>query len=131
MRLLLDTHIAIWAIIGAPELPRRARDILEDVANDSAVSLVSLWEIAIKNGIRRAGRGAIGLPVHEAAADFLAANFALQSFDVDVLRTFEQLPHHHGDPFDRLLIATAMTCDYQLMTRDKALAAYGPHILLV
>jgi|GEM_PF-41053 len=131
VRLLLDTHIALWAVAGAPDLPRRAQDIIEDSANETAVSLVSLWEIAIKNGVRRGGRGAIRLSVQEAAAEFTAANFELQAFDVEVLRALEDLPLHHGDPFDRLLIATAMTCSYRLVTHDKALAAYGDHILLV
>lgn len=131
MRLLLDTHIAIWAVLDAPMLAPDARQWIQNPANDVAVSLASLWEIAIKNGLRRQSKGAIGLSVGMAGEEFAAASFDIQPFDIEVLQRVEQLPHHHGDPFDRLIVATAMTYGYRLLTHDQALAAYGEQVLLV
>ena len=131
MRLLLDTHIAIWAVLDAPMLTDHARQLIQNPANEVAVSLASLWEIAIKNGLKRSGAGAIGFSVGIAQEAFAAASFDIQPFDIEVLRAVEQLPHHHGDPFDRLIVATAETFDYRLMTHDQTLAAYGGHVLIV
>ncbi|MFN4096654.1 MAG: type II toxin-antitoxin system VapC family toxin [Sphingomonas sp.] len=131
MRLLLDTHIAIWAVLDAPMLTTHARQLIQDPANTVAVSLASLWEIAIKNGRKPEGKGAIGFSVGSARDEFAAASFDIQPFDIAVLQAVEQLPRHHGDPFDRLIVATAMTYDYRLLTHDRALAAYGERILTV
>lgn len=131
VRLLLDTHVAIWAILDVPMLTAQARQLIQNPANEVAVSLASLWEIAIKNGLRRQGKSAIGLSVGVAAAEFAAASFDIQPFDIAVLQALEQLPRHHGDPFDRLIVATAKTYEYHLVTHDQALAAYGEHVLLI
>lgn len=131
MRFLLDTHVAIWAILNPSRLTPHTRELIQSPANEIAVSLASLWEIAIKNSRRREGPGAIGIPVGAAKDEFAAAQFDIQPFDIAVLRTVEQLPHHHGDPFDRLIVATAMACDYRLLTHDHALAAYGECVVIV
>lgn len=131
MRLLLDTHVAIWAITGDPSLPPATASMIADPANDVAVSMATLWEIAIKNSLRRSAATSIGLSTQEAAREFAAASFEFIDIALRHVSAVEHLPRIHGDPFDRLLVATALADTFRLMTHDRALAAYGDHIMLV
>ena len=131
VRLLLDTHVAIWAVSAVERLPPSAVDMIEDTTNVVAVSLASLWEIAIKNNLGRAPREPIGLSLAEAIAEFETASFTILPIERQHLAGVERLPHVHGDPFDRLLVATAYADTYRLMTNDRTLTAYGDHVFLV
>lgn len=130
MRLLLDTHIAVWAILGAPQLPRRALELLERDEHDVWVSTVSLWEVAIKNGLNRA-RSPVGISASDANREFERALFRPLAISVGAIDYVEGLPPLHGDPFDRLLIAQAHCESMHLLTHDKTLAAYGDFVLIV
>ena len=70
MRLLLDTHIALWAIVDDPRLPGAARELIAEPANEIMVSAASVWEIAIKHAVRRKGRGAMPMSAGEARVHF-------------------------------------------------------------
>lgn len=131
MRLLLDTHVAIWAVLGAPKLGTLATRAIADPANDVLVSIATLWEIAIKNNLGRAVRDPIGLTLTQAVEEFAAASFALLPIETRHLHEVERLPLHHGDPFDRLLVAQARADGYRLMTHDASLAAYGDHVMVI
>ena len=131
MRLLLDTHIAIWAVLGAPMLPQRALNLLESDDNEAWVSLISLWEIAIKNGLTRKGARPVGISAAAANLEFRRASFLPLALSVAAIEHVEDLPPLHGDPFDRLLIAQARTESMHLLTHDKALAAYGDFVIVV
>lgn len=131
MRLLLDTHIAIWAVSVFDKLPAKWAEAIADPDNDVAVSVVSLWEIAVKRPLKRGTDWDMSIEVNRARTLFRAAPFDILSIDIDHLIALQTLPLHHRDPFDRLLVATAFTDTYRLITHDRALAAYGDHVIVV
>jgi len=123
MRLLLDTHVVLWAASAPEQLADETRSLLEDGAHDVFVSVVSAWEIAIKQSL-----GKLTLP--KSAERWLPEVLARMGFELaEVSLTaalrVRALPWHHRDPFDRLLVAQAAQDGYTLVTRDEALAAYG------
>jgi PIN domain nuclease of toxin-antitoxin system len=125
MRLLLDTHVFLWAVTGSRRLKSSARARLSR-ADAVYVSAASIWEIAIK-----AKLGKI-----EADADSLAAAIEGSGFQELPVSTqhaaaVTRLPLHHGDPFDRLLLAQAFSEPLRFVTADGALAAYGGAIEIV
>ncbi len=127
MRILLDTHVFVWAVIDHPRLSGQARTLIEE-AGAVHVSAVSIWEIAIKSALGKIEANAeemawaieesgfIDLPVRKAHA-------------VQVSRL--PMPHDHKDPFDRLLVAQSMIEPLILLTADPGLEAYGGLIRLV
>ena len=122
MRLLLDTHVLLWTLITPKRLGTDARAAIESPDNEVLFSAASIWEIAIKSALRRADfritpdvvaaaaieSGFTELPVRSAAAILVA-----------------KLPVHHRDPFDRLLIAQAITEPATLYTVDSQLVVYS------
>ena len=131
MRLLLDTHIAVWAVADLHRLRDATAAMIEDVENEVAVSIASLWEIAIKNNLGRVARDPIGLSLAHALDAFAEASFAILPISTRHLAEVERLPTLHGDPFDRLLVATAQADGYRLMTHDARLAPYGNHVMVI
>jgi PIN domain nuclease of toxin-antitoxin system len=127
VRLLLDTHIALWAVSDDPKLSRSARRLIEDRGNDLFVSTVSLLEIAIKRARRPAS---LGIGAAQARDLFLSAGYALLPVFPDHAIAVEALPATHPDPFDRLLVAQALSEPLRLLTHDRALAAYNDACLL-
>jgi PIN domain nuclease of toxin-antitoxin system len=119
MILLLDAHAVLWALSGNPELRPDTRSSLEDPANEVLVSAGTVWEIEIK---RAAGR-------LEAPDDILEAiegtGFSTLPITAADARRAARLPRHHGDPFDRMLVAQAERLDAFIVSRDSALGAYG------
>ena len=115
---LLDTHIALWAL-GEPErLTDAERSLLVDPTVDRCLSPISVWEAAIK---RQAGR----LRAPRNLTALLAAEFRMLAINAALLEQAAELPKHHMDPFDRVLIAHALDDDIEILTRDAAFAAYG------
>ena len=123
MSYLLDTHGFLWAVLGDPRLSQSAADLIDDPGIQVYVSLVSLWEIAIKSSI---GKLTFTLPVDT----FLRLHLSGSGIDVlhptldDVLHV-ASLPLHHRDPFDRLLVAQSLTQNMPLISADAQLDAYG------
>ncbi len=130
MRLLLDTHIALWAIVDDPRLPEVAAALIRDETNDIIVSAASIWEIAIKHRLARGGPGDMPVSGAEARRYFEQAGYALLSISADHAAAIDGLPPIHGDPFDRMLIAQALHEPLRLLTHDRALAGYGEMVLL-
>jgi PIN domain nuclease of toxin-antitoxin system len=128
VRLLLDTHIALWALANDSRLSSTARTLLENEANGLFVSTASLWEIAIKRSI---GRTPIPLSANEARDYFSAAGFQILDIRPEHAIAVETLPLIHSDPFDRLLIAQARTEPMYLVTHDQTIAQYGEAVILV
>jgi PIN domain nuclease of toxin-antitoxin system len=131
MRLLLDTHIALWAIANSPHLSAKARELVSDEDNEIYVSAASVWEIAIKHPLRRSSAGDFNISASDAVLEFAAAGYALISITAEHGRRVETLPLHHGDPFDRLLIAQALAEPLRLLTHDQVLAHYSDTVLVV
>jgi PIN domain nuclease of toxin-antitoxin system len=130
VNLLLDTHIAIWAVADDPRLSAEARALILDPAARLTVSTASLWEIAIKFALQR---GVDPMPISAAAAldYFQASGYSIAPVIPAYVLSLETLPRYHDDPFDRLLVATALAEPYRLITHDARLAAYGPLVTVV
>jgi PIN domain nuclease of toxin-antitoxin system len=123
MKILLDTHTLIWFVENAPQLPTKTKDLIADEGTERIVSIVSLWEIAIKHSL---GRLALSLPLDEFIATHLPADkVTLLPITVLHILTFAQMPWHHRDPFDRILVAQAITEALPIISVDAALDAYG------
>ena len=123
MRLLLDTHALLWFVSNHPDLSPNAAQLIADPVNKKIVSVVSLWEITIKVSL---GRLSLALPL----ADFINVHLTpskVQSLQIEVphLLTLETLPHHHRDPFDRLLAAQALAENVSFISADPAFDSYG------
>ncbi|MCY4654413.1 MAG: type II toxin-antitoxin system VapC family toxin [Dehalococcoidia bacterium] len=123
MRALLDTHTSLWWLADSESLSDRAYGALADEVNTIAVSAASAWEIATKH---RLGR----LPSADALAYDIGAYIAGQGFDemaitVDDVSRAGALPGHHRDPFDRMLIAQALTRDIVLISNESLFDLYG------
>lgn len=131
MRLLLDTHIALWAITDHPSLGDHARGLIEDPDNQVVVSAVTIWEIAIKHTLRPTGPNGMPIDGRQALGWFQAAEFELLSIAPKHTAAIDTLPPLHADPFDRLLVAQALTEPLRLLTRDRRIAAYSDLVLLV
>lgn len=125
MKLLLDTHIALWMLRDAPELNARARGLIR-AADELHVSSVSVWEAAIKAA---AGKLPIDLPRME--AQLLATGCRPLPLTWAHAIAYRRLPLLHRDPFDRMLVAQAMTEPLHLLTHDAALAAYSDLVTVV
>ena len=124
MRLLIDTHVFLWAVMNSARLAGAVRDCLADPANDLFVSAVSAWEIAIK-----AAHGRLDYPAADFEAD--ARRIGAEPLDVTAAHGMAAglLPRHHDDPFDRMLVAQARLEDMTLVTADGRLKDYGIPIL--
>lgn len=126
MRLLLDTHVLLWALSETGRLSPDALSVIADPDNEVVVSAASAWEIAIKQSL-----GKIELP--GPAEVWLPGAVSRTGFDwlpisaEDALRT-RALPLHHRDPFDRMLVAQAQG-GYTLVSHDERLRPYGVTVL--
>ena len=131
MKLLLDTHIALWSLTDDPRLSSAARALILDPENEIYVSAVTLWEIAIKHGLGRSGPNAMPIGGDEAMELFLASGYDLIPITPEQTVLVEQLPPIHADPFDRLLVVQGVSGALRLVTHDAVVASYTPHILRV
>ena len=123
MKLLLDTHILLWWLTQDRKLSQTEVTIISDPDNLIFVSAATAWEIAVKKMI-----GKLAAPDDLSAA--LAANdFFELPISIEHTQKLYQLPLHHHDPFDRMLIVQAMSEDLTLMTRDAKIALYGIKII--
>ena len=122
MRVLLDTHILLWALAELDKLPKSARAILEDAETEILFSAASIWEIAIKSGLGRLDLHVKPAAIAKAAADSGMVELPVLSSAAAIVG---ELPDHHRDPFDRLLLAQAVAEPAKFCTVDKALSAYG------
>jgi len=122
LNLLLDTHVALWAIADSPLLPDSARAFITNPANSVWVSAASIWEIAIKHSL---GRGDMPLSGQEALDYFTTAGYRLLAVEPVHAAAVETLDRHHQDPFDRLLVAQALQERLNLLTTDRTLLGYG------
>jgi len=128
MRLLVDTHLLLWAASSSRRLPREARLLLEDPENELFFSAASLWEIAIKTALRRADFDVdLGL-LRPALAKMGFVELAVSGAHAQRL---VGLPPVHKDPFDRMLWAQSLAEPLVLLTNDAALARYGAFVRVV
>ena len=128
MRLLLDTHVALWAIADDPRLKEPGRGLILDASNTVVVSAVSVWEIAIKRSL---GRGDMPVSAADALHYFKAAGYVMLEVTAEHAAQVEQLAPIHADPFDRLLVAQALREPLRLVTHDFLVARYSESFIEV
>lgn len=123
MRLLLDANAFVWWVTDSPRLTATTRAAIGNASNEVIVGVGALWELAIKRSLQK-----LHFPfdfetvLHEESFQVLPISFAH-------LRALDALPQHHGDPFDRLLIAQGLTEGIPIATGDRRFATYGVQIV--
>ena len=123
MRHLLDAHTLIWALDDPGRLGTKARTVLENLANELAVNVGTIWELSIKTGL---GKLSLSLPyrqwVERALADL---SITVSPITLEVTERQMALPFHHRDPFDRLLVAQCLVETIPLVGADAVFDQYG------
>jgi len=125
MRLLLDTHILLWTLSDDARLTTKARKIIENAA-DIYVSAATFWEMAIKVGL-----GKLNVDLEEIRQYCIDSGFIELPVSAEHAIAVKNLEHHHRDPFDRIIVATAMTEPMKLLTADPLVAQYTDLAVLV
>jgi len=125
VNLLLDTHILLCWLADDARLPAQARHQIAEEAQTVFVSVVSLWEVAVK-----AGKGKLRADLKAIHAQVESGGFTYLRIEPTHVLTLSRLPGHHADPFDRMLIAQAMFERLSLLTCDTALQPYGEMVIL-
>jgi PIN domain nuclease of toxin-antitoxin system len=127
LKLLLDTHVVLWAASEPARLGAEARGALEDGANEVFASVVTAWEIAIKQSL---GKLELPAPAEQWVPEVLTrTGFEVAEVDLSAALRVRALPWHHRDPFDRLLIAQAIEGGFTIVTCDDAFAKYDAPVL--
>ncbi len=125
MKLLLDTHILLWVSQDHPKLTKQAKEFIIDGNNDVYFSTASIWEIMIKKSTNK-----FDINIKSFVADLYKMNIFELPIEIDHILKLEELPNHHKDPFDRILVAQALSEPIKLITHDKALLAYSPDLVI-
>jgi PIN domain nuclease of toxin-antitoxin system len=128
MNVLLDTHVALWAITDSPKLSQKAREIIQSSKSTVWVSSASVWEIAIKYAL---GRGDMPVSSQEAMTYFRESGYRFLPVEAEHAAAVQDLPTHHQDPFDRILVAQALMEPMRLMTHDPLVALYSDTIIKI
>jgi PIN domain nuclease of toxin-antitoxin system len=119
LKLLLDTHAALWFLSDDQRLGENARRDLTDETNVVLLSAAVVWEVAIKRSLGKL------VVAEEYLSLLLGAGVQALAVSVDHAAAVEALPWHHRDPFDRMLVAQAAIEGAALVSRDEALRPYG------
>ena len=126
--LLLDTQLLLWWAIDPKRLPAAAADLLADPAQPLLLSVVSLWEVAIKSSL---GRADFQVEAAALRLGLLGQGFRELPVRAEHVLAVQHLPWIHRDPFDRLLVVQAQVEGLQLLSADRALTGYGAHVRVV
>ena len=126
MRYLIDTHILIWYANGNSKLSDKFKKEIDLPQNQIIISKASIWEIAIKVSL---GKLELGMPFGEVENYLREKEIEQLAFSFSELQQMMKLPFHHRDPFDRLIIAQAITNNYTLITDDPMFHLYPVQLL--
>ena len=126
MKLLLDTHAFLWFVTGDRRLSRRARRAVEAGDSELLISTASVWEVAIKTSL---GRLTLPKSVHDYFDDKVATGFIILPVEWAHAARVAELPFHHRDPFDRLIIAQALVERIPIVSGDPGFKMYGARIV--
>lgn len=127
MKILLDTHMIIWALTNSPKLPQKAKELLLQPENDIYFSVISLWEIEIKRLIKT---NSLPITAREVSDYCKQAGFQLVSLQENSIYKLQELSRPeteplHKDPFDRILICQAIANNMKLLTHDSLIKGYN------
>lgn len=125
MRILLDTHIYLWWLDDSPSLSRAARKTIES-AEAVFVSSASIWEAMIKIGLKR-----LNVAADDLVAGIEESGFVELPITAEHAISLQQLESYHKDPFDRMLVAQAISEPLHLLSSDKILAQYSKLVMIV
>lgn len=128
MLTLLDTHLLLWAAAGSDRLPAQAQLLIEDPDRPCVFSVVSLWEIVVKNAI---GRADFSVDPRALRNGLLANGYVELDVRAQHALALADLPALHRDPFDRMLVAQARAEGMTLLTVDHQVADYGDSVRLL
>lgn len=134
MKILIDTHIAIWAVLNDPKLPGRAKDIILDEGNEIFYSTASVWEITIKHMLHPDRLRISGSLLEKGCEDNGYIVLPVFNKHVSALETLKRPGNapRHNDPFDRIMIAQAKAENLMFLTHDSLIPYYGePFIISV
>ncbi len=127
MNVLLDTHAFLWWVVDDPQLSNTAKAIIADQSNAIYVSVISAWEIIIKE---RIGKLILPEPPETYIPSRLASNqFISLNVQIQHVLQIAALPDHHRDPFDRLLIAQSQVENIPLLTVDHQIRQYSVNVI--
>jgi PIN domain nuclease of toxin-antitoxin system len=121
MTYIIDTHALIWYIAGEDKLGQEAIEKIKNTMNTVYVSKASLWEMAVKISL---GKLKLSISFEELEQYLEENEFVILDYDFGHLKKLLTLPFHHGDPFDRLIIAQAMADDLTIITHDRLFSSY-------
>ena len=127
MKLLVDTHTFLWALMRDHRLSTRSKQILTSDEHELFFSLVSLWEVSIK--MKTGKLNALGSSVAYLREEMENYSMQLLPIRYEHILQLEMLPAHHSDPFDRLLIAQAVTESLPILTHDEKFKPYPARLI--
>ena len=123
MNIIIDTHIFLWALSDSSKLIDSKRSVLEDLSNTIYVSAVSIAELMIKASLKK-------LQIDfDPVAIAKESGFALLDFNGEAALLLKDMPFHHKNPFDRMLIAQSISNNYPIMTEDPKILLYDCRVL--
>lgn len=122
MDILVDTHILLWQSGGSEKISIERRQILDDPNNHKFISVASIWEIAIKQNKGK-------LKIQKSIYDLIPDDTKIIGIELSHINQLQNLPFHHRDHFDRMIIAQARVENLSLMSNDKVFANYDVNLL--
>jgi PIN domain nuclease of toxin-antitoxin system len=128
MKVLLDTHLLLWAANEPKRLPKAARLLIENIENELLFSAASIWEITIKLGL---GRKDFQVDARLLRRGLLDNGYTELPITSEHAVNIDNLPAQHKDPFDRILVAQAMVEGITLLTTDAKMSGYPGPIRMV
>jgi PIN domain nuclease of toxin-antitoxin system len=121
MKYIIDTHTFIWFISGDNKISAQARNLIEDTANIKYISLASIWEMAIKLSLGKINLNGNFNIFHE---QIKKNGFVILNITIDHISSVSTLPHHHKDPFDRLIISQSLVENFPIIGIDPSFDLY-------
>ncbi len=131
MRVLLDTHVALWSMLDSPDLSPTARELLMRADVEVWISAARNWEIAIKHALGAKRSSVMPVSSSDALGYFEESGATILSITAQHAAAVAALPMLHADPFDRMLAAQALSEPLRLVAHDRQLAAYSSSAILV
>ena len=126
MNYLLDTHALIWFLSGDNSLSSKAKKAIESSSSIIFVSIASIWEMAIKVSLDRLD---LRMPFAKLKTEIENNGFQILPITFDDIMVLNELPLHHRDPFDRLLISQAIANHFTIISKDKLFIAYKANLI--